>query len=120
MTEELTPWEPPVHIYVLRDPVTKRIRYVGQTRHPATRLQRHLMEAKPNSLAPREQWVYSLKQDGQKPEFCIVEAGTLSSGPALEKKWIAHFAEAGEPLSLEALQDHRDRRQKRRHYGASP
>jgi len=52
-----------VFIYCLRDPRTKEIRYVGQTRHFHARRLQHLNGADPTT----REWVEALRGEGQIP-----------------------------------------------------
>lgn len=95
---ELTPWEARIHIYVLRDPETKRVHYVGKSTRPGDRLGNHLCGSPRDVTSPKGQWVQALRARSLKPEMCIVETGSVEDGDELERKWIAFFAGKGEPL----------------------
>lgn len=88
-------------IYALRDPLTDRIRYVGQARDPWARLMAHIAAAlsghRPEN-PEKDDWLATLFcRHGLAP---IVEMLEFVRGKpfAREKAWIAEFTAAGEPL----------------------
>ncbi len=80
-------------IYVLRDPRTNDIRYVGQTRSPLpTRLSTHVAQAKRQSCW-REKWIWSLLQENLRPVIELLEEVESDQAGARERYWIAKLAE---------------------------
>lgn len=55
-----------VTIYALKDPETRKIRYVGQTVAPKKRLRQHLLD---KCRCHRTNWIAELKSRGLVPEF---------------------------------------------------
>lgn len=75
------------YIYGLIDPRNGRVRYVGKSDNPKSRLGDHL---KDKSLCHRTNWVRSLLSEGIKPELVILE-NVVGDWKEAERKWIAHF-----------------------------
>jgi len=85
-------------IYVLIDPQTDSVRYVGCTVKPRYRLAQHIAEAKRrlNPEHPKTLWILALCATGLKPQFKVVETGQGDGlWEAAERKWISHFKENG-------------------------
>jgi hypothetical protein len=60
-------------IYILRDPRTGAIRYVGRTTKPAAqRLEEHIAETKRGSRTPVHRWFRRLLQIGLRPRFEVI------------------------------------------------
>lgn len=84
-------------IYVLVDPRTRELRYVGKTRDPEMRLKAHCY-GKHSTYCSR--WIQALKRDGFAPQMVIVESGlTEEQWPEREQHWIAHYRELGAELT---------------------
>lgn len=65
-------------LYVLRDPVTNCIRYVGATGCPAMRLGQHISSAKcSTSRTPLRQWISGLLADQMLPLIQFVRHDTI-------------------------------------------
>jgi hypothetical protein len=80
-------------IYVLKNPRTNEIRYVGWTSvRPQRRLTVHIHEAvyKPRKNY-RDRWISSLVSTGLKPLMEIVESGIGDGYNEAERRWIAHY-----------------------------
>lgn len=83
-------------VYVLIDPLTEEIRYVGWTRHPLTeRLRGHLRERKSSH---RVHWLQSLRQQGLRPRIQLVQEVPEGQWVEAERYWIAFFKSSGCPL----------------------
>lgn len=89
-----------VFIYVLKDPRTGDIRYVGQTRTTLkSRLSCHLSCARTrDKVSIRGQWIRELLADGVKPIIEEIDKVDLSIAEEKEREWIAHFRENGHNL----------------------
>jgi len=82
-------------IYGLKDPITKQLRYVGQTKQERlkNRFNYHVNE-KTNTR--KNQWIRSLRKKGLLPEmFVIDECYSLDELNELEIFWIAYFKYIG-------------------------
>jgi hypothetical protein len=80
------------YIYILRDPETNAIRYVGKADNLEKRLQRHLQK---DVDSHRSRWVNSLKRRGLKPVIELVEEVPYDQWPERERYWIARFRAQG-------------------------
>ncbi len=81
-------------IYVLKDPVTGEVRYVGKADRPSKRLVQHV------GIANRRKdykacWIRSLLRRGLKPELEIVDEVPVEYWQALEAAYIAFYSELG-------------------------
>ena len=85
------------HIYILIDPRTDEIRYVGKSIRPHQRLQNHMNE--PPTNCHRSHWLHELKGLGLYPLLDVVES---ISGECpwqeSERYWIARLRSAGARL----------------------
>lgn len=91
-----------VFVYILSDPRSGEIRYVGMTRKTIdARLRRHLVSESDqrNGRTYRARWVQSLKRLGLRPHVALVQAVPGDSGGAAERYWIAYFRSVGCPLT---------------------
>src|ERR1039458_7395350 len=86
------------HIYILKDPSTNEVRYVGASANPKNRLYSHLFAArwpeKHNGNTDRSKWIRSLLESGNSPAMEIVERDCADI-IAAERSWIARYREAG-------------------------
>jgi hypothetical protein len=79
-----------IAIYKLIDPDNQETRYVGQTKHPKTRLHGH--------LCGHLDWVLELKADGKSPIMEIIEWVDLENANDREKFWIEKLKTEGARL----------------------
>ncbi|WP_406867225.1 GIY-YIG nuclease family protein [Paraburkholderia fungorum] len=85
-------------IYVLRDPRTNEIRYVGKTvRDLRKRLREHVASA-PRKITYRDNWIFTLLDEGLHPIIEEIDR-TIGDWEALEAKWIAHHKSLGAKLT---------------------
>lgn len=61
-----------IFFYVLKDPVSNKIRYVGQTVNPDNRRRNHTYEAKKNNRTHKERWIVQLIRKNLLPIFEVV------------------------------------------------
>lgn len=94
MDSPTTPWS----IYLLRDPDTNAIRYVGKAEKPSRRLVKHLSEAARNSLWSAR-WICTLLAVGKRPIMDVVEQGIGESWKEAECRWIKKCREEGADLT---------------------
>lgn len=86
-----------VFIYLLLDPVTGEIRYVGWTAKAlATRLRQHLRD---RCACHRTWWIRGLLHQGLRPQIQLLQAVPSEQWAEAERYWIAHFRDAGCPLT---------------------
>lgn len=81
-----------VFIYVLIDPNTREVRYVGKTIWPTKRIFGHLKDSK-NSH--KKNWVAALLSGNQKPIFEIVDMAGEHNWESVEKSYITAFRALG-------------------------
>lgn len=87
-------------IYVLKCPVTRRVRYVGATRQRLEkRLVGHVSEARTGKLWPRCHWIRKLLSAGTLPLIEIVELVQADQWQTRERYWIAEFGGMGRLLN---------------------
>lgn len=82
-----------VTIYVLLDPFTKEVRYVGATVDLKNRYGVHIFEK--GRKNPKARWISSLLKLGTKPKLRVVESVPIADGKDAEGKWIAYFRNKG-------------------------
>lgn len=81
-------------VYVLVDPVTRKVRYVGATSKPMwSRLSGHVSDAKHKRSNPVREWLLAL---GKRPIAIVVEVvPDEADWQARERRWIRRFSEHG-------------------------
>lgn len=85
-------------IYILIDPLSQEIRYVGWTVRPLEkRLAAHLREAN-QAKHHRACWIASLARSGQRPVIREIMRVPQDQWADAERYWIAYFREQGCPL----------------------
>jgi group I intron endonuclease len=88
-----------VFIYLLRDPETLHVRYVGKTINTKVRFALHLAEKKGTH---KNNWLHSLKSRGLRPIFEVIETIENSDDTDWQPReiyWISHYRSLGEPLT---------------------
>lgn len=93
-------------VYVLSDPRTGAVRYVGVTgvRSPLDRLRSHIAEALRGGTSARCDWIRSVLDDGLEPTITVVdrtEGDRREARPVVlqrETAWIEHFRRIGAAL----------------------
>lgn len=86
-----------VFIYVLKEPETGEIRYVGKTARPKERLRKHVVHSKRNSNH-RECWIFSLLSRNERPVFEIIDEVPIEYWSQWEVAWIEFYREQGANL----------------------
>ena len=92
----------PAVVYVLKNPATGQVHYVGRTRHDLRiRLNNHLSVAKykGNNEERVASWIRDLIRSGSRPSIEPVENTTLGEALKAERRWIIHYRAAGEPIT---------------------
>lgn len=88
-----------VRIYVLIDPITFEIRYVGKTvKTLSTRMGNHTYYAL-HPLTYRDRWHGKLLRRGYSPEICLVQEVLEPHWIEAERYWIQYFRSIGCPLT---------------------
>lgn len=82
------------YIYILRDPDTSTIRYVGRTCMPDERLYAHRYSYAPDNN-PRKLWVKKLCEQNKYPIMEIVETTTWAESKIAEERMIRHYLDQG-------------------------
>lgn len=84
---------PPVHVYVIRDPETKSVRYVGKTIDPAQRARNHRGGMGCNWAFRR--WIASHLENGRYPTLDVVEIVGHEDGDMAEQRWMNRLLDEG-------------------------
>lgn len=83
-------------IYVLRDPETNRVRYVGWTVNISRRFNGHLQD---NGKTHKSRWVATLKEKNLVPIIEVIQdVRNEDDWREVERKWIAYYRGVGENL----------------------
>lgn len=82
-------------IYVLKDPDSGEVRYVGKTNNPKKRMSGHLSAQQGRNL-PSIRWVRKLKNLNKFPVMEIIEE--TDDWENSEKKWICHYRNVASDL----------------------
>jgi predicted GIY-YIG superfamily endonuclease len=88
-------------IYILKNPRTNEVRYVGWTskKNPKVRLSMHRYEAvRHPHKTHKTAWLLSLVSIGLEPLMEIIESGTGNGWDEAERRWIAHYRANGARL----------------------
>lgn len=80
--------ESKTYIYVLKDPRTDQVRYVGKTDYVKRRYRRHIKE---HTHSHKSYWVRSLLEQGVYPSLEVIEECDKSVWQEREIYWIAFF-----------------------------
>lgn len=85
-------------IYVLEDPRTGEVRYVGKTCNPHSRLRYHCKASSLQSNSHRSNWIRGLLADGVRPAFRVIDAGMGTGHGLAERAWIREYRRRGARL----------------------
>lgn len=81
-----------IFIYTLTDPITKNVRYVGQTSNIKARYYRHIYDAKLNGLKNKRcSWIKSLLNNNTRPILDIIDIVEYKNWIFWEQYWISQF-----------------------------
>lgn len=88
------------YIYILKDPISNEVRYVGKSNNPQNRLKKHLSESNLiESWTPKNKWLLSLRKDNLSPIMEIIDSTYLDNINELEVYWIKHYRDLGIDLT---------------------
>lgn len=85
-------------IYVLIDPETNKVRYVGKSNNPDRRLREHIRDHS-KYQRHKDHWVGALCERGLVPLLKIIEEVPLDLWAERELFWINHYMQLGYPLT---------------------
>lgn len=85
------------YIYILQDPITLNVRYVGKSNNPKRRFDSHLW-TKPKNTTHCYYWIKNLLNNNLKPIMTIIDE-TENDWEFLEKYWIEQFKQWGFKLT---------------------
>jgi hypothetical protein len=92
------------NIYVLKDPITNRIRYVGKTNDIPNRKHKHIKDAKNgNGKNHRIYWLRSLLERGLRPILEVIDRVLVSEWKEKEQFYIKKYQDEGEDLTNSTL-----------------
>ena len=82
------------YIYILKDPISNLIRYVGKSNNPKERLMNHLNLSKRDQSHKRN-WILKLKKQGLKPVMEVIDVIPIDSWQFWETYWISQIKSWG-------------------------
>jgi hypothetical protein len=87
-------------VYVLTDPRTEEVRYVGVTvRGLNRRLNEHVSRARTGARSYRDSWIRQLLALGLRPDISRVGFAWDDDWVEAEQRWVAHYRAAGARLT---------------------
>ena len=85
-----------VKVYVLIDPRTNEIRYVGKTKNSLTkRLSQHMDDVRKGERNWRSNWIASLRRLGYRPMIELVQEIPSGDWEKAESYWIGYYRSVG-------------------------
>ena len=78
------------YIYILKDPISNLIRYVGKSNNPKDRLKNHVNLSKKDQSHKRN-WILKLKKKGLKPVMEVIDVVPIDSWQFWETYWISQI-----------------------------
>lgn len=78
------------HIYILIDPETQQVRYVGKANNVSQRYKAHLNRARKHQMH-KLNWINSLKSKGLKPIIEVIDIVPIENWQFWETYWISQF-----------------------------
>lgn len=87
-----------VSIYVLKDPITNEIRYVGKANNVKNRFYKHIQCSKNDTNLHKKNWINKLRRLGYKPIIEVIDETTMDAWKDLEKFYIRKYLESGHNL----------------------
>jgi hypothetical protein len=87
-------------IYALADPITLRVRYIGKSNNPRTRLLTHVSESlRGRSNEKKSQWIRGLLSKGLSPQLFILAQVPINLWEEHEREWIRRFQKGGADIT---------------------
>jgi hypothetical protein len=87
-------------IYILKDPISSEIRYVGKSNNPENRIKRHMGEySLIESWTSKNKWLLYLKNNNLSPIMEVIDEGDNDNINELEIKWISYYKSIGVKLT---------------------
>lgn len=84
------------YIYILKDPISNEVRYVGKSNNPESRLKRHLSDySLIESWTSKNKWLLNLKKNNLQPILEVIESTDSDNIDELEIKWVKHYRDLG-------------------------
>lgn len=83
------------YVYILIDPRTDLVRYVGITSNPPMRLRGHVSDSKLRETTHKSRWIRQLLAKSLRPVMEIVESGIGDQWAAAETKWVQKYWASG-------------------------
>lgn len=83
------------NIYILSDPITFDVRYIGKTNSTKRRLYSHIKECNSIRISHKINWIKSLLSKGERPIISIIDVVLISEWQYWEKYWIEQFKQWG-------------------------
>ncbi len=78
------------NIYILIDPITNKVRYVGKANNISQRYRAHLNRARKHQIH-KKNWIESLKREGLKPIIEVIDEVPINEWIFWETYWISQF-----------------------------
>src|SRR4051812_4156893 len=94
-----------INIYILKDPETNLIRYVGQTINPKLRYRNHLKGNKYRNTHTTN-WIQNLLNKDLKPIIEIIDTCKIEELDKVEQKYIRFYKELGFDLTNHSIGGH--------------
>ena len=95
-----------IEIYVLIDPFSDEICYVGASQNARRRFTKHLNEAYRDGISRKCGWIRSVLIRGQKPKMVIVDRCPEAERDKREKEWIERCRSASMELTNRSNEDY--------------
>jgi hypothetical protein len=87
-------------IYILADPRTGEVRYVGVTFRKRQRFNEHISTASNGGKTHRDCWIRSLLALSLRPEYRVIQIGSGEGWQQAERDWIAHYRPSGRLVNI--------------------
>lgn len=88
------------YIYILKDPISNEIRYVGKSNNPYNRLKKHMSDySLIESWTSKNKWLLNLKKNNLMPLMEIIDSTNFKNIDELEIRWIKYYRDLGLKLT---------------------